>query len=112
MNPEYFLYFKQFFAIIWSFLQAPVPVLGLPWIALLGGPFIITVLLGSLNHVLGFSVPSIGDVYADALNSKDKVTDRKKASADAKGTKDTVNKKKGVSYYAHIKTYRLGGDKK
>lgn len=73
-----------------GFLQSPVPVLGLPWIALIGGPFIVTVLLGSLNHIFGFGVPSIGDVAADALSPKDKVTGKGKASS--KGPKDKVAK--------------------
>lgn len=105
MSVEYFEIFRSFFGSIWNFLLSPVPVLGLPWITLFGGGLVMSIVLGSLDHLLGFSVPSIGTVMADALAPKDEVTDKKQAKSETKGTKDKVTTKKpGVSYYAHLQT--------
>lgn len=105
MNVEYFEYFRTFFSAIWTFLLSPVPVLNLPWITLFGGGLIMSIVLGSLDHLLGFSVPSIGSVVADALGPNDEITDKRQAKAETKGTKDKVTQNKpGTAYYAHLQT--------
>lgn len=70
---DYIGYFQEFFAILWDFLLSPVPVLGFPWIALFGGPFVIYVLMSSLNHVLSYAGGSSISGLLKSESSKDKV---------------------------------------
>lgn len=109
MNAAFIEYFRQFFSILWDFLLSPVPVLGLPWLALFGGPLLITLILGSLDKILGFSVPSIADTLIGSAGSKDTVT-LKQFKEQYGAPKDKVdNNKHSISYYAHMRTYNKGG---
>lgn len=54
------LAFKQFFAILWDFLfTCKVPLINIPLVALLVGPLALTILLGSLDKILGFGMPGV-----------------------------------------------------